>query len=141
MDRKLTPLQIIALKNGDDAVAENGSLIYKNSDVTLPPLPSYSYAYCSDTRYKPELAEQIHGVDILYHEATFTSEMKERAKTTYHSTAQEAAMLATQANAGKLLLGHFSTRYKDLTPILQEAQATFPDSELASEGSIFSLDG
>lgn len=137
---KLNPAEVFQLKNGEDLVGENGELRYKNSEVTLDPYPTYSYAFCSDTRYKRDIIEQIAGVDLLYHEATFSSEMEERAHSTYHTTAHQAATIAKDAGVGKLLIGHFSTRYKNLEPLLAESQTIFEKTELASEGHIFSLD-
>ena len=136
---RLEPFQIFALKSGEDVLDMEGNVKYKNSEVTLPPYPSYSYAFCSDTRFKPDIVEQIKEVDILYHEATFTDEMASRAEQTYHSTAKQAGQIASDAKAKKLLIGHFSTRYKNLTPVLEEAQSVFPNTELAQEGHIFCL--
>jgi ribonuclease Z len=105
----------------------------------LPPRPSRSYGYCSDTKYNEEIIPFISGVDLLYHEATFTDEMKDRAALTYHSTASEAAMIARKAGVKKLLLGHYSTRYKDPQPLLQEAQLIFQETYLSHEGETISL--
>ncbi len=128
-----------ALKNGEDIVDESGKVLYKNEDYTLPPHRSYSYAYCSDTTYSQELVRQLQGTDVIYHEATFTSADADKARETRHSTAAEAATVARQAGASKLLLGHFSARYRELHALLQEARAVFPDTELAEEGRTFYL--
>jgi ribonuclease Z len=98
-----------------------------------------SYAFCSDTRYTPQLQELLFGVATLYHETTFSHSMVNRAEVTYHSTASQAAQLAKDCCAGKLLMGHFSARYKDLNPLLEEAKSIFPDSYLAVEGITFSI--
>lgn len=140
LDRELTPLQIIDLKDGKDATDRDGNTIYKNQDITLPPRKSMSYAFCSDTKYNPDLADFLREVDLLYHEATFTKEMEERAELTFHSTAEQAATLAKNASVGKLLLGHFSTRFRELGPVLKEAKEVFPNSALAIEGDSFTLD-
>ena len=140
LDRELTPLQIIDLKDGKDATDRDGNIIYKNSDITLPPRKSMSYAFCSDTKYNPELADFLREVDLLYHEATFTTDMEDRAELTFHSTAKQAATLARNASVGKLLLGHFSTRFRELGPVLKEAKEVFPNSALAIEGESFTLD-
>lgn len=105
--------------------------------LSLPPLPLRSYAYCSDTIYAPHLANYLKGVTLLYHEATFLSAQAERAQQTFHTTAAQAAHLAKAAQAKQLLLGHFSARYKDLFPLLQEARAIFPNVELAKEGETY----
>ncbi len=140
LDRELTPLQIIDLKDGKDAIDRDGNTIYKNQDITLPPRKSMSYAFCSDTKYNPDLADFLREVNLLYHEATFTKEMEERAELTFHSTAEQAATLAKNASVGKLLLGHFSTRFRELGPVLKEAKEVFPNSALAIEGDSFTLD-
>lgn len=133
----LPPNKIELLKDGKDILDEDGNVVYRSVDVTLPAKKPFSYAYCSDTRYKPALAEKLKGVDLIYHESTFMEDMKARAYSTYHSTALEAATLAKAAEAGRLLLGHFSTRYKDLGPVLNEAKSIFEHSSLAIEGEKF----
>ena len=140
-DVKLSNLDIIRLKEGEDIKHEDGSIKYENKLLTLDPNPSYSYAFFSDTRLKPELREIIKGADMLYHEATFANDMKERAVATYHTTAEQAAQFAKDAEVGKLILGHFSARYKELDPIIDEARAVFEHSELAIEGTKFTVDG
>jgi ribonuclease Z len=126
--------QIANLKKGDDVTDDEGNVLYRNEDLTFPPRRSRSYAYCSDTAFEERTVEQIRDVNVLYHEATFTEDEAIKARQTLHSTAREAAMLARLANADKLLLGHFSARYKDLTPILDEAKLVFENSFLALEG-------
>ncbi|MDX5423095.1 MAG: ribonuclease Z [Hymenobacteraceae bacterium] len=133
----LTPPQLVRLKWGEHIRDEAGNILVHNQDVTMEPKRSRSYAYCSDSRYKPELLPYLRNVDLLYHEATFTDELRERASYTFHSTARQAAELACAAQVRHLLLGHFSVRYKDLTPLLTEALEVFPKTDLATEGSIF----
>ncbi|MEQ8472507.1 MAG: ribonuclease Z [Marinoscillum sp.] len=135
--QRLTPVQAAKLRNGEDLYTEDGELIFRNSEVTFKPKDPYSYAYCSDTRLIPDLANIVKDVSLMYHESTFMEDMRERAESTYHTTAKQAAGLAKEANVGQLLLGHFSTRYKDLTPMLREAQSVFPESYLAEEGKKF----
>lgn len=135
----LTPPQLVRLKWGEDIKDESGSVLVRNQDVTMEPKRSRSYAYCSDSRYKPELKSYLHRVDLLYHEATFAHDLQERADYTFHSTAHQAAELAAAAQVRHLLIGHFSVRYKDLTPLLEEAKQVFPATDLATEGSIFSV--
>jgi ribonuclease Z len=137
IDRKLTPIQLKQLKDGEDVFDEDGNLLFKNSEVTMDPARQFSYAYCSDTAYKPDIITIIEDADILYHEATFMEDMKERAHQTFHSTATEAATIAKEAKVGQLLIGHFSTRYKNLSPVLEEARKTFEKTELAKEGTVF----
>jgi ribonuclease Z len=133
-------LQHIArLKTGSDVWSDGGELLYKNEDFTLPPHPSASYAYCSDTAYLPSLAETLRGVDVLYHEATFMEAEKSKALETKHCTAADAARIAMQAEVKKLLIGHFSARYRDLEPLLAEAQAIFPNTALATECTTFTI--
>ncbi|MCS7073476.1 MAG: ribonuclease Z [Bacteroidia bacterium] len=96
--------------------------------------PSYSYAYCSDTAFYPEIAETLQGVNLLYHEATFTEESIQRAIETYHSTARQAAEIAKLCQAKKLLLGHFSARYETTEQHLTEAKSVFENTEIAIEG-------
>ncbi|HSZ26030.1 MAG TPA: ribonuclease Z [Cytophagaceae bacterium] len=132
----LTPLQKIALKKGENIQDEHGN-IFRNEEVTLPAKKSLSFAYCSDTAYLESIIPIIHEVDLLFHEATFLSSLQERAVQTFHSTAEQAATIALKAKVGKLIIGHFSSRYKDLQPHLEEAQAIFPNTFIAEEGKSF----
>ncbi len=131
--------EIVNLKKGDDVSDEQGNIRYKNSDLTFSPRKSRSYAYCSDTAFHEPILKVINNVDLLYHEATFTEDDVDKAEETKHSTAKQAATLANQAGVSKLLIGHFSARYKDLTPLLVEAKTIFPNVELALEGENFSI--
>jgi ribonuclease Z len=135
----LTPPQLVRLKWGEDILDEQGHILVYNRDVTMEPKRSRSYAYCSDSRYKPSLLPYLQNVDLLYHEATFTDDLRERASYTFHSTARQAAELAAAAKVRHLLIGHFSVRYKDLNPLLEEAKEVFERTDLATEGSIFSV--
>jgi ribonuclease Z len=135
----LTPPQLIRLKHGEDVLDEAGQVLVRNADVTSAPNRSRSYAYCSDTRYKEDILPYIHQVDLLYHEATFLDDMRERAAYTFHSTARQAATLALKADARRLLIGHFSARYKDLTPLLLEAKEVFDNTHLALEGKTIGI--
>lgn len=120
------------IKNGADYVTPEGEVI-SNTLLTSPSDPPRKYAYCSDTIFLPSIVEQIKGVDLLFHEATFANEDAPRAKETYHTTAEQAAQIARDAAVKKLLIGHFSARYEDETILLQEASAIFPDTQLAKE--------
>lgn len=127
------------IKEGRDHVMEDGEVI-PNSMLTLPPIRPRSYAYISDTAYMPGLAERIRDVDLLFHEATFLEKDIGLASQTLHSTATQAAQVAKAAGAGKLLLGHFSTRYKSDEPFLQEARAVFPGSVAVNDGDRFKVE-
>ena len=132
--------QLAALKRGEDVMNDEGLILYRNQDLTMPGRRSRSYAYCSDTAYFSSLIPLVKGVDLLYHEATFAEEDSLKAKETRHSTAKEAAQLAQLAAVKKLALGHFSARYKDLAILENEAKEIFPNSVLAIEGLTFSLE-
>ncbi len=135
----VSPHQLRRLKDGKDLFDEQGNLLHTNATLTLPPRKSFSYAYCSDTAYYEPILDQIRGVDLLYHEATFMAAEAQRATETLHSTTLQAATMASQAQAGRLLIGHFSARYKELQPLLAEAQSVFENTELAMDGNTFSL--
>jgi ribonuclease Z len=122
-----------ALKLGLDYVSPEGSII-TNAEITSNPLPARKYAYCSDTIYNPEILPQLQSAEIIYHEATFLNEMRTRADQTMHSTAADAATIAKEAGAERLIIGHFSARYKDLNPLWEEARTIFPATYLAQEG-------
>ncbi|MBK0383236.1 ribonuclease Z [Pedobacter sp. SD-b] len=121
------------LKKGIDFKDEKGKL-HKAIDLTIEADIPKSYAYCSDTLADGTYLPQIQGVDLLYHESTFMHDMVDRAKETYHTTALEAATIAKECVVKKLLIGHFSARYRDLSPLLMEAKEVFPESYLAIEG-------
>lgn len=131
--------QVAGLKNGHDILDESGAVLYKNEALTFDPRRSRSYAYCSDTVFDEGLAEQVRNVDLLYHEATFMEDEEAKARDTKHSTAKQAATIAKLASVNRLLLGHFSARYKDLNPILEEAKTIFANTELAIEGEEFTI--
>jgi ribonuclease Z len=124
------------LKQGVDVEDQVGNTV-KSEDVTFPPRPTRSYAFCSDTMYDESYLEVIKEVDLLYHEATFLQADRDRALDTWHTTALEAAQMAKAANAKKLLIGHFSSRYTDLNLLLAEARTVFENTELAIEGEVF----
>jgi ribonuclease Z len=131
--------QLAALKKGMDVTDDEGNVLYKNQELTLPPRKSRTYAYCADTAYNEAILHKIKEIDLLYHEATFTLDEIDKALQTLHSTASQAATIARKANVKSLLLGHFSARYKELDPILMEAKKIFDKVELAVEGSTFSI--
>lgn len=121
------------LKQGVDVQRADGTLL-RAADFLAPAEPALCYAYCTDTRYHPPLADYIRGADLVYHDATFRQEHAERAEETAHTTALQAARLALDAGIRHLLLGHFSARYKELEPHLEEARAVFPETYLAYDG-------
>lgn len=128
------PVEMMSkLKKGEDWGA------IKNEELTLPGHKSRSYAFCSDTAYSESIVPIIEDVDVLYHESTFLDEMKERAKSTFHSTAKQAAEIAKQANAGMLLLGHYSARYKSIDVFKLEAQEVFSNVKTVQDGDVFEI--
>lgn len=135
---KIPVCNINQIKNGADWVTEDGTVV-PNHRLTFPAEPPRSYAYCSDTRYMPELHEMIKGVNVLYHESTYGRDREDRAKLYNHSTAEQAATVAKQAGVGKLLLGHFSARYKDENVLLDEAKTIFANTELAKEDVVIDI--
>jgi ribonuclease Z len=137
-DYELMPSQILKLKKGEDIVLESGEII-KHADVCVTPPAPRKYAYCSDTIFQPELASLIQGVDLLYHESTFLETEKVRASQTFHSTASQAATIAKLANAKQLLLGHFSSRYRNDALFLDEARPIFDPTILADEGMMVDI--
>lgn len=126
------------IKEGNDYTTTDGTII-PNSRLTTDADPSRSYAFCSDTLPCPGIVEQIKEVDLLYHEATFAEAEESRAKETFHSTARQAAQIAKAANVKQLVIGHFSSRYKDDEPLLKEAKEVFPATSLADEENIFHI--
>ena len=126
------------LKIGRDYTLLNGNII-KNEVLTLAPSKPKSYAFCSDTAYFPEILPIIKKVNCLYHETTFLKDKEDLAKTTKHSTAEQAGSIAKQAHVEQLMIGHFSSRYKNKDIFLQEAKAIFPNTILAEEGKTFEI--
>lgn len=127
-----------AIKEGADFVTEDGQTI-ANSELIVTKHRARSFAFCSDTRYNESYIESVKNVDLLYHEATFAKDNQALAQTTYHSTGEDAARIASKAEVGKLIIGHFSARYKDHSGILKEAKTIFPNTEAISEGEVFSI--
>ena len=133
-EHTLSIKQIQAAKAGEDILTDNGILI-KNTDITEPAYHPRSFAYCSDTMIYKKNIELLKGTDLLYHEATFLNNDKQLARLTGHSTALQAAELAMTAKVRKLLIGHFSNRYKNIDDFLSEARSIFPETEAAEEKS------
>tara|TARA_R100001369_G_C3327003_1_gene170029 strand:- start:4786 stop:5691 length:906 start_codon:yes stop_codon:yes gene_type:complete len=127
-----------SVKMGKDVISNEGKKI-ANRLVTEDPDPPKSYAFCSDTAYYPAIIPQIANTSVLYHESTFMEANEELAAPTKHSTAKQAALIAKEANVGKLILGHFSTRYNGIQGFQEEANSIFPEVELADDGKIFTF--
>ena len=125
------------LQQGKDVESNDGTLV-ENKKVTFAPHPVMKYAYCSDTAYHPAIIDIIHKADWLYHEATFLNQHAALAEQTKHSTAQQAAEIAKKAEVDRLILGHYSSRYKDLELFVDEAKAIFPNVILAADGALIS---
>ena len=125
--------------NGSDFIDTLTGRVYKNKELTLPPANAVSFAYCSDTGYTESYLPLINKVDLLYHEATFMHDKISHAREKYHCTSIDAANIALKASAAKLLIGHFSARYDDLTPLLEEAQSVFKNTLLAEEGLTYDI--
>lgn len=130
--------QINNIKAGADWTTEDGELV-ENSRLVTPPDASRSYAYCSDTSYLPALANQLNGVTLLYHEATYADDMLSNAEKYCHTTARQAGMIARAANVRTLMLGHYSSRYPDETVLLKEAKEEFENTVLSRELKVFEL--
>ncbi len=130
--------EMIAIKKGGDFVTKNGEVL-ANDAITEMPTKQRSYAFCSDTKYVPSNSMQLNNIDVLYHEATFMHDKKHLAEKTHHSTAQQAATLAKDSNVRALYIGHFSSRYKSLTPLLDEAKNVFSNTQLAIEGTVIEI--
>ena len=131
-------VRIPAIKKGEDFVTKEGVTI-KNEEITVPGPEPLSYAYCSDTRYFKRLPSFVRGVNLLYHEATFDNSLEELASVTGHSTTADAARTATEAGVGALLIGHFSARYKNIIPLVEEARAIFPSTFPAIDGCSYEV--
>lgn len=130
--------ELHGIKEGNDYVTPEGVLV-TNSQLTTDPDQVMSYAYCSDTAFNPQVAEMIKGINTIYHEATYTNDFAHLARQRGHSTSAEAARIAQMAGAERLILGHFSKRYRDESPIINEATEIFPNTILANDGMIIDL--
>jgi ribonuclease Z len=126
------------LKAGRDFTLTSGDII-PNNELTLNPPKPLSFAFCSDTSYKPDIIPIIKNTDLLYHEATFLSDREDLAKKTKHATSKQAAQIAKDADVHKLVIGHYSGRYKDISLFKKEAIETFKNIELAEPGKVFTL--
>ncbi len=134
---KVPTSEYARIKLGDSFETASGNVI-SHEELTISPM-LYSYAYCSDTCFDQRVIDQVKGATVLYHEATFMHDMLPRAKETFHTTAHQAATVAQAAGVQALIIGHYSARYNDLEPLLQEAQAVFHPTVLAIEGKRYSV--
>lgn len=125
--------QLAAIKEGADFVTADGEVI-ANKWLTTPADKPMSYAYCSDTMADRRVAEAVRDVDLLYHEATYADDNEHLARARGHSTARQAGVIAREARAGRLVIGHFSKRYDDESPLLKEAKEEFDNTIMANEG-------
>jgi ribonuclease Z len=136
--KEIDKADYLNIKAGKDIILSSGEVI-SNSELTIPPSKPLSFAFCSDTSYKPDIITVIENTDLLYHEATFLSDREDLAKKTKHSTTKQAAKIAKEANVNQLVLGHYSGRYKDISLFKKEAQEIFKNTELAEPGKVFSI--
>ena len=130
--------QIVQAKRGEDVVLDSGEVL-PNDVITYRPYGTLSYAYCSDTNYSARLAKMVEGVDVLYHEATYADDMRREAKQRGHSTTLQAVKAARESGAKRLIIGHFSSRYKDESVLLNECRGEFAETYLAEEGRTFEI--
>lgn len=135
---KIPLREVPGIKKGSDFITPDGELV-PNERLTFPASPAKSYAYCSDTAYSEEIVPFIEGVDLLFHESTFSESESDRAVTTMHSTAMQAGKIARLAGVKKLLIGHFSARYKNESVLLKEAKSEFENSFLADENMMIEI--
>ncbi len=131
--------QITSAKRGEDVTLEDG-VVVPNGEITYIPRAPRSYAYLSDTNYSGKAVSLVKGVDLLYHEATYADDMRQEAKQRGHSTTLQAARAAVESGAGKLIIGHFSSRYKEPEVLVEECRTLFPESYLAEEYKSFEIE-
>ena len=134
----LSVSEILELKEGHDVAREDGTLL-SVAELTYRPYRPRSFAYVSDTAVFDGLSDMVKGVDLLYHEATFGDDCADKAAQMFHCTARDAAETALRAGAGRLVIGHFSSRYKDAGVLLRQAREVFPNTEAGTEGAVFEV--
>jgi ribonuclease Z len=127
-----------SLQAGLDYITPKGSRI-KNAEVTADPERGKKYAFCADTKYDENIIPHIYGADMIYHETTYLDSLREKAEERFHSTTKQAAMIARKAMVGKLLIGHFSSKYSTLDQFAEEAKEVFAETELALEGVTYNI--
>lgn len=131
--------ECVRVKQGEDLVLADGTVV-PNVELTFPPVKPRRYAYCCDTAYDESIIPVVAGVDLLCMESTFGRAFEQLAKDRCHCTAAQAASIALQAGAGKLILTHFSARFIDTTPLLAEARSVFANTECAADGALFKIE-
>lgn len=127
-----------SLQAGLDYITPDGTVV-PNTDVTTAPAAGKKYAFCADTRYDERIIEHVRGFDAIYHETTYLDNLQEQAYNRFHSTTRQAGRLALKADVKRLLIGHFSSKYNELEPFLEETKEIFPATELAIEGATYDL--
>ncbi|MGK0412027.1 MAG: ribonuclease Z [Polaribacter sp.] len=137
--KEIDKADYLNIKAGRDVVLSTGEVI-PNDELTLPPKKSLSFAFCSDTCYKPDIIPIIKNVDLLYHEATFLADREDLAQKTKHTTSTQAAQIAKNAEVGQLIIGHYSGRYKDISLFQKEAIEIFENTQLAEPGKVFKIE-
>jgi ribonuclease Z len=135
----LSIAQITAAKRGEDIVLDSGEVV-ANTELTYRPYAPRSYAYLSDTNFSAKAAALVSGVDLLYHEATYSAAEQKTAKERGHSTTADAAKAALQSGAKRLIIGHFSSRYKDENILVEETRTILPETYPATEGTTFTVE-
>ncbi len=130
--------QLAAIKKGADFTDKNGN-VHPNAELTFEPPPAKMFAYCSDTGFSPKIVPYIKNASLLYHEATFMQDMQANADAKQHSTTVNAATIAKKAQVNKLLIGHFSARYDELTDVIEETRSVFANADLALEGNTYKI--
>ena len=135
----LSIARITAAKRGEDILLDNGDTL-PNAELTYRPYAPRSYAYLSDTSWSPKAAKLVEGADLLYHETTYAHAEHKIARERGHSTTVEAARIALKAGAGRLVIGHYSSRYKEESVLVEEARTVFPDTHPATEGTTFTIE-
>lgn len=134
------PIELIPdIKKGMDILDEETGERIPNKELTIDPVRARSYAYCCDTAYHEEIIPQIKNADLLYHDCTFDHANEQRAIDTFHSTTKQAAEIAKRAGVKQLMIGHFSSKYDDLYPLLDEAREVFEETILAIEGKTYEI--
>jgi len=135
--QELDIISLQKLKEGKDIVVDGKKV--KNNEFTIPGPKARSYAYCADTRYEEKIIPYIENSSLLYHEATFLEDLRQRANKTQHSTASDAAKIAYLANVEKLLIGHFSARYNEIEKFQEEARNIFKNTIAIKDGDVFNI--